>query len=316
MIGSGLKKLAAEKGMKVSAGVAYGSLDGYAATMCEGSGWKRIVLTTRFTDAQKQNQLLAQANSRNLQKEFRVQQLQFRPDCIDILFLDNPGTLKKMGEFLNWFMPLLPEHGATGVNICTQCGLEIQSGGVWRLVDGVAYHYHPGCAEKVVRGIRSEEELKKERDDGSLLGGIIGALGGSILGAVVWAIVLAMGYVASLVGVLIGFLAEKGYTLLHGKKSKAKVVILILATIVGVLLGTFGGDAISLARMIGNGELPGFTYGEIPYMLVDMLLYSPEYLRGMMANMGMGFLFAGLGIWGLLRKTSREVSAVKVVDLP
>ena len=37
MIGSGLKKLANENGMKVAHGVAYGSLRSYAATLSEGT---------------------------------------------------------------------------------------------------------------------------------------------------------------------------------------------------------------------------------------------------------------------------------------
>ena len=52
MVGSGLKKLAKEHNMKVSSGVAYGSLGGYNATMSEGSGWKQIVFATLFPDAQ------------------------------------------------------------------------------------------------------------------------------------------------------------------------------------------------------------------------------------------------------------------------
>ena len=50
MIGSGLKKLAKENGMKIDSGVAYGSLGGFAATLSEGAGWKQIVFSTRFMD--------------------------------------------------------------------------------------------------------------------------------------------------------------------------------------------------------------------------------------------------------------------------
>ena len=42
MIANGLKKLAKEYNMHVSHGVAYGSLGGFAATMDEGAGYKRI----------------------------------------------------------------------------------------------------------------------------------------------------------------------------------------------------------------------------------------------------------------------------------
>lgn len=316
MIGSALKKLASEHNMKVASGVAYGAMAGFAATLSEGSGWKRITLTTKFTDVQKQNELLALCNGRNLQKEFRVRSLQFTPNGIDIVFLDNPGTMKKLRAFLDWFLPLLSEHGATGAGVCTQCGLEITGGGSWKLVDGVAFHYHPACGEKVERDIRAGEEQKKETDSGSYLTGLLGALAGSVLGAVVWAIVLSIGYVASVVGLLIGFLAEKGYNLLHGKQGKAKLLILILATVVGVALGTFGGDAISLGQMIAGGEFPGYTFADIPYLIVSTLQLSPDYASGVAKNIVMGLVFAGLGIWGLLRKTSQEVSDVKIVELP
>lgn len=314
MIGSGLKKLAKEKGMKVASGVAYGSLDGYAATMQEGSGWKRVTLTTKFTDVQKQNELLALCNSKNLQKEYRVQNLQFSTDGIDIVFRDTVGTMKKLTAFLDWFMPLLPQHGALGVNYCPQCGMEI-TGGCWKLVNGVASHMHEACAEKLVRDIRSEEQEQKENASGSYVSGLIGALLGSALGSIVWAIVLSLDYVASIVGLLIGFLADKGYDLLKGKQGKAKVWILILATLAGVVLGTLGGYGIVMGQMITAGELPGYVFADIPMLLTDMIRYSPEFTGALVSNIGLGVLFAGLGIFGLLRKTNREVSDTKIIDL-
>ena len=50
MIGSGLKKLAKEYGMTVSGGIAYGSMGGFAATLSEGAGYKRLVFSTRVSD--------------------------------------------------------------------------------------------------------------------------------------------------------------------------------------------------------------------------------------------------------------------------
>ena len=82
MIGSGLKKMARENGMMVSNGVAYGNLRGYAATLSEGTGYKQIVLTTKFSDPMLLNQLQEQINQRNITKEFRVQTLNFAPDGI------------------------------------------------------------------------------------------------------------------------------------------------------------------------------------------------------------------------------------------
>lgn len=314
MIGSGLKKLAQENGMKVAKGVAYGSLQGFAATMSEGSGYKQIVFTTKFTDAAQRDELLAQLNQVNVQRTYRVQSLNLAPDAIQIIFTDNPGTMKKIQEFLAWFIPLLQQYGATPFHVCSECGCEVTAGR-WLLVNGVAYHLHDACAEKTRRDIMSSEQAEKEQRTGSYGMGILGAFLGAVIGAVVWALVLNMGYVASLVGLLIGWLAEKGYTLLKGKQGKGKLAILIVAIIFGVVLGTFAADYITVADMINAGELSGVAHGDIPVFIFYLLSVDSEYLTATLANVGMGLLFAALGVFALLKKTNAEVSDTKIVDL-
>jgi hypothetical protein len=299
--------------MKVAKGVAYGNLQGFAATMSEGSGYKQIIFSTKFTDFAQQEQLLNAVNQVNIQRTYRVQSLNVAPNGIRVVFMDNPGTMKKINEFLTWFIPLLRQYGATPVNICTECGCDV-SNGRWLMVDGVAYHMHDACAEKTKREIVGAEQVEKEQRTGSYTMGILGAFIGAAIGAIVWALVLNMGYVASLVGLLIGWLAEKGYTLLKGKQGKAKVAILILAIIFGVVLGTFAADFITLAGMINGGELVA-TYGDIPTIIIYLLSVDPEYLTGTLSNVGMGLLFAGLGVFALLKKTNAEVSDTKIVDL-
>ncbi len=314
MIGSGLKKLAKEYGMKVSSGVAYGNLGGYAATLSEGSGYKQIVFATRIPDAAKKGELMNLVSQTDLKKAYRVLNLGVDARTIQVVFQDNPGTMKKIREFLAYFIPLLQQYGATGVDICTECGCQV-TGGKWLLVNGVAYWFHGACADKTVREIEAEETQRREEDRGNYLTGFLGALGGSALGAVVWAIVLNLGYVASLVGLLIGWLAEKGYNLLKGKQGKAKILILIVTIIFGVVLGTVGGDAISVVQMISDGELPGFTVGDIPWLLSILWAEDPEYRSAMISNIGMGLLFAALGVYSIVKKAGREVSGTKIVEL-
>lgn len=313
MIGSGLKKLANENGMKVAKGVGYGSLRGYAATLSEGSGYKQIVLTTKFADPAKLQELQNRVNGRNIQRELRVRNMTFAPNGIGIVFNDTMGTMKKIREFIDWFWPLLDEAGAAKWDVCTECGCQV-AGGCWKLIDGIAYYLHQSCAEKVVRDIGEEEQARKDADTGNYLTGTIGAFLGAAVGSVLWAVVLYMGYVASIVGLAIGFLAEKGYNLLKGKQGKAKVLILILAIIFGVLLGNFASDAITLATMISGGELPGFGYVDIPALIV-VLMADGEYMSATIGNVLMGLLFAALGVFSLLKKAGREVSSAKVIDL-
>ena len=314
MIGSGLKKLAREHGMNVDKGVAYGSLGGYCATLSEGAGYKQIIFATRIADPVKLTELQTVLNGHNLQKEFRVTGLTFAPKTIQVVFLDNSGTMKKIEEFLDFFLPLLKEAEAAGANICPACGFEV-AGGRWKLIGGVAYYMHQPCADKVCREIAAGDENRRVEDPGNYFTGFLGALLGSCIGAVLWAVVLYMGYVASIVGLAIGWLAEKGYNLLKGRQGKGKVAILIVAVIIGVLLGNFGADAINLAQQIGAGEWGGLGYGDIPLMIFVFLLEDPGYLTATLSNVGLGLLFAALGVWSLLRRANAEVADTKIVDL-
>lgn len=314
MIGTDLKKLAQENGMKVAKGVAYGSLQDFAATMSEGSGYKQIVFATKFVDPAQRDLFLNEVNQVNLQRTYRVQSLNVAPNAMQVIFLDNPGTMKKIQEFLGWFIPLMKQYGATAANICTECGCEITSGR-WLLIDGIAYYLHSACAEKTRREITTSEQTAKEQRTGSYGMGALGAFLGAAIGAVVWAIVLNMGYLAALVGLLIGWLAEKGYTLLKGKQGKGKIAILIVAIIFGVVLGTFAADFITVVDLINAGELPGLTVGNVPSFIFYLLVSDSEYLTATLGNVGLGLLFAALGVFTLLRKASAEVADTKIVDL-
>ena len=317
MIGSGLKKLALENGMTVSNGVAYGSLKGYAATMFEGTGFKSIVFTICFADPAKKAEFMdtvSAVGDKNLYKQFRINGLSFAPAAIRFNFHDTIGTMKKIRAFIDWIIPLLQNYGASTVNQCPDCGCEITDG-CWVMVNGVCYHVHEACAEKIAREVESGNEQEKQERTGNYFTGAVGAFLGAALGALVWAIVLLLGYVASIVGFVIGWLSEKGYTLLKGKVGKAKVVILILAVIFGVLAGTLAADVFTLVDMINAGELPGAVYGDIPYIILITLEDSPEYLRGMLSNVGLGLLFAGLGVFGMMRRAGREAAGTKFLKL-
>ena len=314
MVGSALKKLAQQYGMRVDQGVAYGSMGGFCATMSEGNGYKQIIFATAIADAAKNVALQHKLMDSQLRKGYRLMDVKYSDKFIQVIFRDNPGTMKKIQAFLAFFLPLLEEAGATKANICPECGCEVTSG-VWKLIGGTAYYMHQACADKVCRDIVAAEENRKEEDRGNYVTGFLGALLGSAVGSILWAVVLYFGYVASIVGFVIGFLAEKGYNLLKGKQGKGKIAILIIAVILGVLVGNFGADVIALVQMINAGEMGDMTYGQIPLLILLVLLEDPSYLTATLSNIGLGLLFSGLGVWSLLRRTKAEVSGVKIVDL-
>ena len=310
MIGSGLKKLAAEYGMQVNSGVGYGFIQGYPVTLSEGAGYKAIAISTKLTDLAVKQAVMDELAQVNMSREYRVQALNFFPEFIAVNFLDNPGTMKKLRAFIDWFFPLLERHGVPRDNMCPHCGGQLTAG-KWILIEGVAHHMHESCAQQVMQQIADDNVREKEEQGGSYLTGFLGALIGAVIGAEVWAAVLLLGYVASIVGLLIGFLAEKGYNLLKGKQGKAKVAILIVVVIFAVLLGTLAADGYTLVKMINNGQLRDFAVSDVPGLIISLFVGDAEYRNATFANMGMGLLFAALGVFGLIHRAGKEVSGVK-----
>ena len=132
MIGSALKKLAAENGLTISGGIAYGNYQGYAITLSEGAGYKLLTVSTHLTDTAC-NWLNSQLSGHNLMKEFRVEDVQLSETGAVIVFNDNPGTMKRFHEFLQWFFPLLPQAGATGYDCCCSCGQPFNGDETWKM---------------------------------------------------------------------------------------------------------------------------------------------------------------------------------------
>lgn len=314
MIGTGLRKLANENGMTVAGGVAYGDFRGYAVTFSEGAGYKLMAIATRFSGEQELDLLESRLNEHNLMKEFRVQNISLMLDGILVEFFDNPGTIKRMLIFCDWFFPLLRQTSATGSDCCCECGQPLMGDETWKLSDGLALHMHKGCARSLLQKTRQQEEKEKEEAGGSYGRGLLGALLGGLIGAVAWAVVLFLGYMAALVGLLIGWLAEVFYRKLGGKNGRGKLPILLLAALVGVFVGTLGADVFTLVQMIGAGELPA-GYGDIFRIIGAMLVTDGEYLRLTLMNVGLGMVFALLGMLGVLYKTHKETKSFKMKDL-
>lgn len=314
MIGSGLRKLAKDNGMRIDRNIAYGNLRGYAASMCEGNGIKQLIITTKFPDPQKKTQWMNAMNAQNLKKEFRVQKWQALDDAIVIVFQNSLSVMKYIGKFFDWFFPLLDAAGATGANICTQCGGALDDGDCWKQLGGAAYHLHGRCAERMMEAAAAELQQSQLEDNGSYGSGFVGALLGGVLGSVVWGLVMTLGYLASVVGLLIGFLAERGYRLLHGRNGKGKLVILIVVIILSVILGTFLGECGIVYRALQEeGLTPALS--ELPGFLALFIEIEPAVKREVLANLGLGLLFALLGTYYILKRTHQETSGMKMKDL-
>lgn len=318
MISSGFKKFAQSNGMKISAGVGYGSLMGYAATLSDGSGCKIMILSTRFPDAAAQVSVQNQLDKATLLKQYRVRTLEISEKTILIVFNDTIGTMDKIKAFCQWFFPLLDAANASKANTCAECGADAPDG-CWKLINGVACHLHPGCASHVEQTIRQEEDAIKEADTGSYSSGFLGALLGSALGSLVWALISTLGFVSSLVGLLIGWLADRGYRLCHGKMGKGMVGILVCTVVLGVLLGTLLTPVFLCLGWVITGEAVGgvltVTLDMVP-ALVQMIFADPDVQSSLIGDFLLGLLFAALGVWGTIRSAAKEVSETSIIDLP
>ena len=304
MIGSALKKLAKENQMFVDQGIAYGNFHGYAVSFHEGAGWKGIFISCLITDSQKEENLRNIMMSEDLKENFRVTEWMIEEKGISIYFHDNPGTMKKFHAFIDWFFPLLDESGATGVDICTQCGTSI-SDGEWYFIGDRAYHLHKSCGDHLVRQDDRKEELEKEEKSTSYLRGFGGAFIGALLGSIVWGVVYYLGYVASIVGILIGVLASKGYNLAGGKQTRIKNIILVIVAFFAVAIGMIGAYGFEMVTMISSGELEGAVMGDIPWMLLYMFM-DTETLKLILLDLAQGMLFALLGLFVIMQKVHRE----------
>lgn len=310
MIGSGLKKLAATHNMSVANGVAYGSLMGYATTLSEGSGYKLLEVSTSFTEATQKEGFYAAVHAVDFSRVYRVQKLEIGAKRITVVFTETVGTMKKVEEFVAWFYPLLAQYGATNASICAECGGDAAAGG-WYFVNGIVHRFHDSCAEHLKNEINGEKEEQRQQDNGSYVQGFFGAVGGALVGAIAWAILYMLNYVASLVGLLMGWLAKKGYDLVHGKQGKAKVAILIIAVILGVVIGSVAGLVLGVYN-----ELDGLlSLGDTFNMTIDLLMNDSEMQLAFGKDIGLGLLFAGLGVVFMFINEAKELGDVKFKKL-
>ena len=310
MIGSGLKKLAATHNMSVANGVAYGSLMGYATTLSEGSGYKLLEVSTSFTEATQKEAFYAAVHAVDFSRVYRVQKLEIGAKRITVVFTDTVGTMKKVEEFVAWFYPLLAQYGATNASICAECGGDAAAGG-WYFVNGIVHRFHDSCAEHLKNEINGEKEEQRQQDNGSYVQGFFGAVGGALVGAIAWAILYMLNYVASLVGLLMGWLAKKGYDLVHGKQGKAKVAILVIAVILGVVIGSVAGLILGVYN-----ELDGLlSLGDTFNMTIDLLMNDSEMQLAFGKDIGLGLLFAGLGVVFMFINEAKELGDVKFKKL-
>nr|MDD6336232.1 hypothetical protein [bacterium] len=306
MLGSGLKKLAQQLGMTVSGGMAYGAVDGYLVSFSEGMGEKNVCVSAHFADENGKNAFLAHFQAPTMGSIYRLQHFEMMQAGICCTFVDNPGTLKRIQAFLPELTSQLSACGAAGLETCPICGNALAGTGRPYRIGRMAAIVHPSCIDTISQ--QALEAQQEQRLQPKRIGrGILGAVLGAVVGAIPWAIVYSLGWFVGWLGLLIGFLATKGYELLGGGRCKAKVIIIILATVLGVVLGNFLGDYITLVSMVVKGEVD-LAFSQLHTFIFYLLGASAEYRTDFITNCGLGLLFAVLGCWGVFKEVGKQAA--------
>lgn len=300
MIGDQLLQLAEEYGMKYDQAVAYGILEGYAATFLDGTGCSRLMLTTRFESNTKKDALMDVINAQDLKNLYGIRKLQIAKKVIHIAFHNSTDANEKIRRFVDWFMPLLEQYGASKADICTQCQEPMaEEDAHWVLRDGaVAFRMHHSCAEELKNSVQSGNHIQAS-DNGSLLKGILGALTGALLGALLWMLMELIHFYAPISGLAIGWLVVFFYGKLGGKTGKLRLPVLIAASTLSTSFGVF------LSAFATASNKSAF-FAE---------LGNPELWTSMAEYIALGLVFMALGLFVALKSERRRTTDMVVTDL-
>ncbi len=108
-----IKKFAKSNGLKIRHKIASGSLQGHTVTISEGKEFVNIHLSTYFADANKQQDFEESLNRKLLSRDLRVLELKLMPTGISAtLSYRCPSDIASVEAFVNYFFPLLIQHGA------------------------------------------------------------------------------------------------------------------------------------------------------------------------------------------------------------
>lgn len=303
MLGKGLRELAAEHTMKVDRGIAYGNIGGYIMTLSEEMGTKTLGVSARFPDQNAKNAFQADFADQKFRAAYRIASVSLSGIALSVVFHDNPGTMKRIRAFVDWLSNKLKELGAEGVDHCALCHQYAVSGNSFVKINDVVHNVHPGCAATAER--EAEETKAIQSVQKNYLGrGTLGAIIGGLLGAIPWIIAFYFGWFVGWLGLLIGAAARKGYELAGGRPCKAKLWIILATTLLCVIVGNFIGYGVAWVALIATGEL-AISYSDLPLVLLYMVI-DGEFWLASLGDIAMGFLFAFLGTFGIIRELRAE----------
>ena len=314
MLGTGLQKLAAELGFRISDGVAYGEYNGYMLALRDGMSCKLLSAAISFGESSDRNGVYAFLSG-DYANQHRVSTFNVTASCISVTFVDTVGTIKKIREFMDGFTGDLHRCGVNGTGFCNRCSREFSSEDPAETVffDGSVLLLHHSCADELI-GESAVSAAKIKEEGNGVAAGAVGAVLGALIGAIPWAVAYYFGWFVAVLGILIGLGAIKGYELFKGQETKAKVVAVTIASLFAVIFVEFVMLVIFAAIGLADGSTQS-VLACIPSALAlfPTLITSPDVLPSVIVDIVLGCVFAGIGFLSPISKIFSKTSSATAV---
>lgn len=299
MVGSGLRKLGDENGLRVLSDSVCGNFKGYFVRMNEGASTKKIDFCFNAEDSEKQLQINAFID--DVQKKNQINTYSHTPTGMTIVFADTVGTISRIKEFLDKFIPFLDSLEIKGANYCSVCGKILDSPPEFQFHGDITYYGHRSC----IQNDSQRASTLLAEGNKSYVKGIIGALLGMFIGVIPMILLAQVSIYSGIAGLLLGTLIKKGYEILGGKLGRSKLAIILIFAVVGVFLATYCNCAIATYGFYMEANyLPTFT--EFIQSTFE-IMFAPENQSILSSELGLGFLFTGLGFIRVYKQVNNEI---------
>jgi hypothetical protein len=273
---------------------AYGRYQKYLLTISKSS--KFLIITINIIDLQHQfESIISQLQGDGTKYPF-IQNINHDQASVTFAIADRTEPMLII-NMLNQYLELCNQHQVINQGYCSITLVPS---------DNLKTTYYRGKALQM--SDEAINELAAAKPESHYLLASISALALAIIAAIPWAIAYYFGWFVGWLGYLISIGAKFGYELMDNSKTKQKIVIIAIATIIGVLVGNFMVDIYYLVTMINNKELL-ISYWEIPSVIFYTLANSSEYLQATLSNIGIGLLFGALGMQSTIRSLAQDNKA-------
>ena len=311
MIGAAFKKYAGELHFTVDKGVAYGEYKQYMLTFSEGMGWKKVVIGVSFVNETSKADAYVFLMDQKFKASHRITEVLIEDTAVTLIFQDTMGTIKVIQNTVEELLLKFTELHVQSTQFCNYCGQVFADGNKEKvLYNGSVRYMHPGCVDHLSAeaGVAAEA-LKNE---GSVARGTFGAVLGALVGSIPWAVAYYFGWFVGWLGLLIGWTAKKGYELLKGRETRVKAVVILLVVFFAVIFAEYATLLISCwIEFSKDPELAAMelSFGDVVTYVNGVILTDGEIQTSMILDILMGWLFAGLGIFGMVRDIFKGVQS-------